>query len=166
MSLILFCTVDMCFATLRGGETININKRICFHTLDTVKERNQKKRYPSRVISTPKIKRIKELKEEGNMRDDVAPQLDGARTPNHTSVKFEKELNRASRIEGHQTEENGRSINQLSEINPTLRPELGKRMDTPSYIKMELTSPEPLDCATESAGEDEQPTTIGGEGTN
>ena len=155
-----------CFATLPSGEAININKRICFHTLDTVKERNQKKRYPSRVISTPKIKRIKELKEEGNMRDDVAPQLDGARTSNHTSVKFEKEFNRASLIEDHQTEENGRSISQLSENNPTLRPELGKRMDTTSYIKMELTSPEPLDWATESAEEDEQPTTIGGEGTN
>ena len=100
------------------------------------------------------------------MRDDVAPQLDGARTSNHTSVEFEKEFNRASLIEDHQTEENGRSISQLSENNPTLRPELGEGMDTPSYIKMELTSPEPLDWATESAEEDEQPTTIGGEGTN
>ena len=75
-------------------------------------------------------------------------------------------LNRASLIEGHQTEENGRSINQLSEDNPILRRQLGKRMYTPSYIKMELASPETLDWATESAEEDEQPTTIGGEGTN
>ena len=100
------------------------------------------------------------------MRDDVAPQLDGARTPNHTSVKFEKELNRESLIEDHQTEEKGRSISQLSENNPTLRPGLGERMDTPSYIKMELPSPEPLDWATELVGEDEQPTTRGGEVTN
>ena len=112
------------------------------------------------------LHKIEEKKSAPTMRENVAPQVDGARTHNHTSVKFEKKLNRASLVEDHQTEENGRSINQLRENNPKLRPDLGKGMDTPSYIKMELTSPEPLDWTSEPVWEEEQPITRGGEGTN
>ena len=155
-----------CFATLRGGETININKRICFHILDRIKKKNQTKMDSSSSTNNPKIKRIEELKGDRDMGDEVAPSLYGARTPNHTSIMFENELKRVSLVEDHQTEEHGRSINQLSEKNTTLGPELEKGIETPSYNKMELTSPEPLDWASEPVWEEEQPTTRGGEGIN
>ena len=139
---------NTCFATLPSGETMNINKRICFHVQDTVKEKNQRKRDSSSVTSTPKTKRIKELKQEGDMGDEVAPQLGCGGTPNHTLIKFEKELGGASLVEGHQTEK-GRSSNQLSEKNTTPGPESEKGIDTSLYNKIDSTSQGHLDWASE-----------------
>ena len=138
-----------CFATLRGGETININKRICFHILDRIKKKNQKKRDSSSVTSNPNIKRIEELKGEGDVGDEVAPSLDDARTPNHTSIKFENEFRGAFLVEDHQTDERGRRINQLSEKNTTPGPESEKGIDTSLYNKIDSTSQGHLDWASE-----------------
>ena len=155
-----------CFATLPSGEAINLNKRICFHILDKVKRKNWKKRYSSSVTNTPKIKQIKEWKEEGGMGEEVAPSLGSVRTTNQTIIKSETEWRGASLVEDHQIEEKGRNINQLSEKNITPRSQSEKGINTPPYNKMELTSPEPLDWASEPVGEEGQPTKRSGEGTN
>ena len=155
-----------CFATLPSGEAINLNKRICFHILDKVKRKNWKKRYSSSVTNTPKIKQIKEWKEEGGMGEEVAPSLGSVRTTNQTIIKSETEWRGASLVEDHQIEEKGRNINQLSEKNITPRSQSEKGINTPPYNKMELTSPEPLDWASQPVGEEGQPTTRSGEGMN
>ena len=156
-----------CMVTLPGGKVVSLNKRVCHHVIERVRsEKNQQRRDPLCFTRTPETKRIKELKEEGEFWDEAALPLGFSRIPNQTSLKFESKLMGASPHEDHHTRERGRNINQHGEGNTTLLPVLAKGIDTPSYIKMELTSPEPFDCATESAGEDEQPTTIGGEGTN
>ena len=156
-----------CMVTLPGGKVVSLNKRVCHHVIERVRsEKNQQRRDPLCFTRTLETKRIKELKEEGEFWDEAALPLGFSRIPNQTSLKFESKLMGASPHEDHHTRERGRNINQHGEGNTTLLPVLAKGIDTPSYIKMELTSPEPLDCATESAGEDEQPTTIGGEGTN